>query len=66
MVEQWSPKPKVKGSNPFSPVLGLSRLELLTLRLSGVRSNQLSYRPFTCSERLELSTSESVVRRSIH
>ena len=20
MVEQWSPKPKVKGSNPFSPV----------------------------------------------
>jgi hypothetical protein len=19
MVEQWSPKPKVKGSNPFSP-----------------------------------------------
>ena len=21
MVEQWSPKPKVKGSNPFSPVL---------------------------------------------
>ena len=67
MVEQWSPKPKVKGSNPFSPVLGLSRLELLTLRLSGVRSNQLSYRPFmSCSERVELSTSGSVVRRSIH
>ena len=21
MVEQWSPKPKVKGSNPFSPGL---------------------------------------------
>ena len=21
MVEQWSPKPKVKGSNPFSPDL---------------------------------------------
>ena len=26
-------------------VVGLSRLELLTSRLSGVRSNQLSYRP---------------------
>jgi hypothetical protein len=25
--------------------LGLSRLELLTLRLSGVYSNQLSYKP---------------------
>jgi len=22
MVEQWSPKPKVKGSNPFSPEMG--------------------------------------------
>jgi len=63
MVEQWFPKPKVKGSNPFSPEieecslaegqylestysLGLSRFELLTLRLSSVRSNQLSYKPF--------------------
>ena len=26
-------------------MVGLSRLELLTSRLSGVRSNQLSYRP---------------------
>ena len=33
---------------PFgqNTLLGLSRLELLTLRLSGVHSNQLSYRPF--------------------
>ena len=32
---------------PFgqNTLLGLSRLELLTLRLSGVHSNQLSYRP---------------------
>ena len=28
-------------------MVGLSRLELLTSRLSGVRSNQLSYRPIT-------------------
>ena len=24
MVEQWSPKPQVKGSNPFSPDLDLN------------------------------------------
>ena len=28
------------------PIVGLSRFELLTSRLSGVRSNQLSYRPW--------------------
>ena len=34
-------------------VVGLTRLELVTSRLSGVRSNQLSYRPiFLCSSRL--------------
>ena len=27
-------------------MVGLTRLELVTSRLSGVRSNQLSYRPF--------------------
>ena len=31
---------------PIRYSLGLSRLELLTLRLSSVRSNQLSYKPF--------------------
>lgn len=47
-------KTKCKGSNPFSPVikkiilvsldnLSQSRVELLTLRLSGVYSNLLSY-----------------------
>ena len=29
-------------------MVGLNRLELLTSRLSGVRSNQLSYRPILC------------------
>ena len=29
----------------FRSAVGLSRFELLTSRLSGVRSNQLSYRP---------------------
>ena len=43
MVEYSLAKAKVEGSNPFFR-LGLSRLELLTLRLSGVYSNQLSYR----------------------
>ena len=31
-------------------MVGLSRLELLTSRLSGVRSNQLSYRPIMWRE----------------
>jgi hypothetical protein len=44
MVEYSLAKAKVEGSNPFFR-LGLSRLELLTLRLSGVYSNQLSYKP---------------------
>ena len=36
-----------------SIMVGLTRLELVTSRLSGVRSNQLSYRPiFLCSSRL--------------
>ena len=29
----------------YSPIVGLARFELATSRLSGVRSNQLSYRP---------------------
>ena len=32
----------------FTAMVGLNRLELLTSRLSGVRSNQLSYRPILC------------------
>ena len=44
MVEYSLAKAKVEGSNPFFR-LGLSSLELLTLRLSGVYSNQLSYKP---------------------
>lgn len=61
MVEYSLAKAKVEGSNPFFR-LGLSRLELLTLRLSGVYSNQLSYKPIhTCLERFELSTFRFVV-----
>ena len=47
MVEYSLAKARVEGSSPFSAIknMGLSRLELLTLRLSGVHSNQLSYRP---------------------
>lgn len=33
MVEQWSPKPKVKGSNPFSPDY-LARYEEVADRVS--------------------------------
>ena len=32
-------------SGPVSPCVGLTRVELVTSRLSGVRSNHLSYRP---------------------
>ena len=35
-------------SLPTSHLVGLSGFEPLTSRLSGVRSNQLSYRPFRC------------------
>ena len=38
-------------------MVGLNRLELLTSRLSGVRSNQLSYRPIMVeTRRIELLT----------
>ena len=45
----------MEGSRPAIPVssMGLGRLELPTSRLSGVRSNHLSYRP------LDLLTSVS-------
>ena len=40
MVEQWSPKPKVKGSNPFSPekspVFGLFQLQRVKEKLEDV------------------------------
>ena len=42
---------------PFFLMVGLNRLELLTSRLSGVRSNQLSYRPIMVeTRRIELLT----------
>ena len=53
-------------------VVGLTRLELVTSRLSGVRSNQLSYRPICnfCLREMVLSklssTSSSDVRPTLH
>ena len=42
---------------PYLLMVGLNRLELLTSRLSGVRSNQLSYRPIMVeTRRIELLT----------
>ena len=34
-------------------MVGLGRLELPTSRLSGVRSNHLSYRPIACAQDLQ-------------
>jgi hypothetical protein len=41
----YTPILKLNISNLRFHMVGLSRFELLTSRLSGVRSNQLSYRP---------------------
>src|SRR5688572_1820152 len=54
--------PRVKSQ---TTLVGLGRFELPTSRLSGVRSNQLSYRPgFSCSfnEKKEPHFSRSAVR----
>ena len=37
-------------------MVGLGRFELPTSRLSGVRSNQLSYRPYTNTAKAELNS----------
>ena len=54
----YGPKPwgELKGASSIrtageEDVVGLGRLELPTLRLSGVRSNHLSYRPMTAMRR---------------
>ena len=44
-----------------TPDVGLSRVELLTSRLSGVRSNHLSYRPITKNE-MENSSRYCLIR----
>ena len=41
----YTPKNGISGSHFKKKVVGLDRFELSTSRLSGVRSNQLSYRP---------------------
>ena len=47
MVEQWSPKPKVKGSNPFSPekspVFGLFQLQRVKEKLEDVMIELLNF-----------------------
>ena len=46
--------------SPIEQVVGLGRLELPTSPLSGVRSNQLSYRPtITCDFRTKLESVDS-------
>lgn len=42
MVEQWSPKPKVKGSNPFSPDY-LARYEEVANTIEFLYHKQVSY-----------------------
>ncbi len=44
VLSQLSYTPRL-AAEPFRRVVGLGRFELPTSRLSGVRSNQLSYRP---------------------
>ena len=44
-LSQLSYTPAARRSAPVDKLVGLGRLELPTSRLSGVRSNQLSYRP---------------------
>ena len=39
-------------------MVGLGRLELPTSRLSGVRSNQLSYRPVTPKSNIRITKNE--------
>jgi hypothetical protein len=45
VLSQLSYSPKTFSGLPRAPLVGLGRFELPTSRLSGVRSNQLSYRP---------------------
>ena len=44
-LSQLSYTPLIKNSKKHAILVGPGRLELPTSRLSGVRSNQLSYRP---------------------
>ena len=45
----------------YTPIIGLNGLEPSTSRLSGVRSNQLSYRPICCYERCSLKIKQPIV-----
>lgn len=47
MVEQWSPKLQVKGSNPSSPDPTLWR-PLFFIPLGGVRNQRIGPDPFFC------------------
>ena len=50
---------------PYLLMVGLNRLELLTSRLSGVRSNQLSYRPFLKKAGEENRTPDPLLARQV-
>ena len=58
--------PLINQLKRLASLVGLSRVELLTSRLSGVRSNQLSYRPIPFCQRIfaakKSHTSRSAVR----
>ena len=48
VLSQLSYNPNVLQRVQYANLVGLGRLELPTSPLSGVRSNQLSYRPVAC------------------
>lgn len=50
----------------MAPLVGLGRVELPTSPLSGVRSNQLSYRPNLCGRRPSLVHSNQAIRVGTH
>ena len=46
-------------------MVGLGRVELPTSRLSGVRSNQLSYRPMSLARRADAKKSHTSLRSAV-
>ena len=63
-LEEANKNPLAKTNHLSSDVVGLGRFELPTSRLSGVRSNQLSYRPI--GPEIGNKSSEGMRRRRCH
>src|SRR5215831_3175330 len=59
------PKPQFEIRSPHS-LVGLGRFELPTSRLSGVRSNQLSYRPSVSSAITSFASREFCRKKEPH